>query len=86
MPEEIQAKGQRTYRSITVDGEELEFSGGFTDLHTTSYEHILGGKDSIEDARQAVEIVHTIRNTKILGLVGDFHPFALKQRLNTLLK
>ena len=36
-------KGQRTYRSITVDGNEIEFSGGFTDLHTKSYEHILHG-------------------------------------------
>ena len=41
LPHEIKAKGQRTYRSITIEGEELEFSGGFTDLHTRVYEGIL---------------------------------------------
>jgi len=44
LPQSIQAAGQRTYRSITVDGKEIEFSGGFTDLHTLSYDGILAGK------------------------------------------
>lgn len=63
IPEEVKAKGQRTYRSITIGNEELEFSGGFTDLHTLSYQEILKGNGyGIEDARQAIEIVHQIRN------------------------
>lgn len=79
LPEEILEKGQRTYRSITVDGEELEFSGGFADLHTRSYEHILAGDGyGLQDARQAVEIVHGIRNAEVIGLKGDYHPFANK--------
>lgn len=77
LPEEIINKGQRTFRSITIEGEELEFSGGFTELHTRSYEHILSGAGyGIEDARQAIEIVHNIRNTDPVGLKGEYHPFA----------
>lgn len=77
LPEDIKAKGQRTYRSITIEGEELEFSGGFTELHTRSYEHILSGEGyGIEDARQAIEIVHNIRNTSPIGLKGEYHPLA----------
>jgi UDP-N-acetyl-2-amino-2-deoxyglucuronate dehydrogenase len=43
IPDTIKAKGMRTFRSITVDGDEFEFSGGFTELHTRSYEDILAG-------------------------------------------
>ena len=79
LPKEIKAKGQRTYRSITIEGEELEFSGGFTDLHTRVYEEILNGHGyGLEDARQAIEIVHNIRNSEPIGLKGDYHPFANK--------
>ena len=79
LPEAIKAKGQRTYRSINIEGEELEFSGGFTDLHTESYKDILRGKGyGIEAPRQAIEIVHSIRNATPVGLKGDYHPFAKK--------
>ncbi|HKK59982.1 MAG TPA: Gfo/Idh/MocA family oxidoreductase [Salinivirga sp.] len=79
VPAEIKEKGQRTYRSITVDGEEIEFSGGFTDLHTKSYEEILNGNGyGPVDARTSIEIVHDIRNAKISSLTGDFHPFLKK--------
>jgi len=79
LPKEIKAKGQRTYRSITIEGEELEFSGGFTDLHTRVYEGILNGHGyGLEDARQAIVIVHNIRNSEPIGLKGDYHPFANK--------
>lgn len=72
-------KNQRTYRSITVEGKEIEFSGGFTDLHTTIYQDILAGKGySLEDARASIEIVHQIRNTKAIGLKGDYHPLLNK--------
>lgn len=77
LPEEIKKKGQRTFRSITVDGEELEFSGGFTDLHTVSYQEILKGNGyGPEHARQSIYMVHSIRNKKPLGLRGDYHPMA----------
>ena len=83
IPQEIIAKGQRTYRSITIEGEELEFSGGFSDLHTKVYEGVLEGNGyGLEDARQAIEIVHTIRNSKPIGLKGEFHPLAKKKLTN----
>ncbi len=66
IPKDVLAKGQRTYRSITVEGKEIEFSGGFTDLHTIAYQNILEGKGfGLEDARNSIDIVHKIRNTKI---------------------
>ncbi len=65
IPDPIKKEGKRTYRSITVDGREIEFSGGFTDLHTKSYEEILAGNGfGIEEARSSIEIVHEIRNRK----------------------
>ena len=78
LPEEVKAKGKRTYRSINIEGEELEFSDGFTDLHTLSYEDILGGGGfRIGAARTAINIVHQIRNSIPVGLVGEYHPFAV---------
>ncbi len=69
--------GQRTtYRSITVDGEEIEFSGGFTDLHTRLYENILAGEGfGIEVARPSIELVHRIRTTPISPRDDGVHPF-----------
>ncbi len=76
IPKELKDKGQRTYRSILVEGKEIEFSGGFTDLHTLSYQSILNSKGfGLADARKSVETVYNIRNAKPLGLIGDFHPF-----------
>lgn len=70
------AAGQRTFRSITVDGEEIEFSGGFTDLHTRSYEEILAGRGfGLEENRIAIETVAAIRNATPVGRQGDHHPF-----------
>ena len=79
LPEAQKAKGQRTYRSITVNGEEVEFSEGFTDLHTASYQHILSGQGfGLAEGRTAVEIVHQIRNAPLAALTGDYHPFCRK--------
>ena len=79
IPDEIKAQGQRTYRSITVDGEEIEFSGGFTDLHTRSYEEILKGNGfGLQEARPSIEIVSTIRHLEPVGLKGEYHPFCRK--------
>lgn len=76
IPEHIKATGQRTYRSITVEGEEIEFSGGFTDLHTRSYEEILNGNGfDLQEAKPSIEIVHAIRNATPQGLKGEYHPF-----------
>ena len=77
VPKEQKESGLRTYRSITVDGKELEFSGGFTDLHTKSYEQILKGNGfPINEARKSIQTVYSIRNSKPVGLRGDYHPLA----------
>lgn len=76
LPTEIKEKGQTTFRSITIDGEELEFSGGFTDLHTLVYKDILDGNGyGLDAARTAIEIVHHIRNSEPIGLKGEYHSF-----------
>ncbi len=75
LPAEFGGEKPKTFRSITVDGEEIEFSGGFTDLHTTSYKEILAGRGfCMEDTRQAIEIVSQIRTAEPVGLKGDYHP------------
>lgn len=79
IPEDIRESGQRTYRSITVDGEEVEFSKGFTDLHTETYREILAGRGfGLRDVRQSVETAYIIRNARAEGLLGDYHPFLKK--------
>ncbi|MCB9257618.1 MAG: Gfo/Idh/MocA family oxidoreductase [Chitinophagales bacterium] len=77
LPLHIKEAGKTTYRSMTLEGEEIEFSDGFTDLHDKSYKAILNGNGfRIKEALSAIRIVHEIRNTKAVGLVGDYHPFA----------
>ncbi|MEO1263216.1 MAG: Gfo/Idh/MocA family oxidoreductase [Bacteroidota bacterium] len=77
IPDAIKSTGARTYRSITVDGDEIEFSGGFTDLHTRSYEEVLKGNGfGLTEAATSIDIVHAIRQQKPVGLTGHFHPFA----------
>lgn len=77
LPDAVKAKEQRTFRSISIEGEELEFSSGFTDLHNESYAQILNNQGfGITETRQAIEIVHEIRHSKPVGLVGDYHPLA----------
>lgn len=75
LPQEAVAQGKRTYRKIEMEGAEIEFSEGFTELHTESYKNILAGKGfGLEDARQCIQIVHDIRNSTPVGLIGDYHP------------
>ncbi|MDO5760149.1 MAG: Gfo/Idh/MocA family oxidoreductase [Bacteroidota bacterium] len=77
LPLEVKQAGKRTYRKIVCDKEEIEFSEGFTELHTESYRSILEGRGfTIEDARNCIEIVSYIRNAKPIGLEGDYHPLA----------
>ena len=60
-----------TYRSITVDGEQLEFSDGFTDLHTRVYEEVISGRGfSIEDARPSIELSYRIRREPVAGTLS----------------
>ena len=74
LPESVKQKGARTYRSIVMDNTMIEFSEGFTDLHTKSYEEILAGRGfGLKDARPSVEIVYQIRNATPVGLTGDYH-------------
>lgn len=77
LPEEVKKKGQRTYRSIRVEGEEIEFSGGFADLHTETYRDILDGRGfGLDQARSSVETVYKIRNAVPQARRGEIHPFA----------
>jgi UDP-N-acetyl-2-amino-2-deoxyglucuronate dehydrogenase len=79
LPEEQQQKGQRTFRSIKIDGGEVEFSKGFTDLHTESYKHILNqGGFGLNDARHSIEMVYDIRNAALAPITADYHPFCKK--------
>lgn len=76
VPEGPRNEGQRTYRSITVDGKEIEFSSGFTDLHTRSYEEILAGRGfGLEENRTAIETVAHLRTAPV-ARTGEMHPFA----------
>lgn len=75
LPRETAAAGERTYRSIVIDGEEVEFSGGFNDLHTRSYEEILAGRGyGLEDTRVAIETVTAIRGGVNSTDEGEMHP------------
>lgn len=79
VPSAQRSAGQRTYRSITVDGEEIEFSGGFTDLHNRSYEEILAGRGfGLEENRTAIATVAAIRDATPASRTGDYHPFLKK--------
>lgn len=79
LPTDIRKSGQTTFRSISVEGEEIEFSGGFKDLHTLSYEEILKGNGfGLDEAYGSIEIVSQIRKTTPIGLKGDYHPFCKK--------
>ena len=76
LPQVALEKNMRTYRSMTLEGAEIEFSDGFTDLHTNSYKAILEGKGfGIKDALPSIEIAHHIRHATPAGLSGDYHPF-----------
>jgi UDP-N-acetyl-2-amino-2-deoxyglucuronate dehydrogenase len=67
--------GHRTFRSITIGGEEIEFSGGFTDLHTKSYQEILAGRGfGLDENRAAIETVASIRTAEVSPRIGVYHP------------
>ncbi|MHC4525477.1 MAG: Gfo/Idh/MocA family oxidoreductase [Planctomycetota bacterium] len=73
---DVQQKGQATYRSIHIDGKELEFSRGFADLHTRSYEEILAGRGyGLSEVRPSIQLVAEIRNAVISEVKGEHHPY-----------
>jgi UDP-N-acetyl-2-amino-2-deoxyglucuronate dehydrogenase len=77
LPENAVQGEKRTYRTLNIDGNEFEFSEGFTELHTKSYERILSGNGfRISEARPCIEIVSDIRHATPIGLKGDYHPLA----------
>src|SRR5205807_7354293 len=77
LPAEVQGK-KTTYRSITIDGEEVEFSEGFTDLHTRSYQEIVVGRGfGLDEVRASIDIVSTFRSLPISKANG-IHPFAIR--------
>jgi len=74
LPDSAKKNGKRTYRSIKMDDQEIEFSDGFADLHTISYEEILAGRGfGMMEAKPSIETVYTIRNSTPIGLKGDYH-------------
>lgn len=77
LPQSAKEAGKRTYRSLMMEGSEVEFSDGFTELHTDSYRNILDGNGfGLDEARNSIEIVHDIRYAKPIGLKGEYHPCA----------
>ena len=76
LPKAAKADGKTTFRSITVDEEEIEFSGGFTDLHTLVYQDIMsGGGFGVEAVRTSIKLVHEIRNAEVVENKTNYHPF-----------
>ena len=76
IPQEIREQNKSTYRMMTIDNQEFNFSDGFEDLHIASYLEILKGNGfSIETTRKSIETVYQIRNISPIGLKGNFHPF-----------
>jgi UDP-N-acetyl-2-amino-2-deoxyglucuronate dehydrogenase len=76
IPDEARLKGKRTYRSIQQEGKEIEFSEGFTDLHTDTYKQILEGNGfGIQDAKNCISLAYDIRNALPVALKNDYHPF-----------
>ncbi len=82
LPEATRAAGKTAFRSLTRDGEEIEFSTGFTDLHTRVYEDVLaGGGFGIEDARPSIELAYRIRTADVTAPGGGAHPWLAKLRV-----
>jgi UDP-N-acetyl-2-amino-2-deoxyglucuronate dehydrogenase len=80
LPEAVRLTNKRTYRSMQIEGEEIEFSDGFTDLHTKSYEQILASNGfGLLEVYPSIDIVHHIRNVSLSPLSGDYHPLVKNQ-------
>ena len=81
LPEETSKKGVSTFRSITVDGEEIQFSEGFTDLHTRVYEETLKGNGfGIDVDIPSIILVQNLPSANTINDIENIHPFALKHK------
>jgi UDP-N-acetyl-2-amino-2-deoxyglucuronate dehydrogenase len=79
LPESAKRSGASTFRAITVDGKEVEFSEGFADLHNVVYNETLAGRGfGIEDARPSIMLAYAIRQARIEGVTESSHPFLKK--------
>ncbi len=79
LPAQAVEAGSPTYRSITVDGDEIEFSGGFTDLHTKMYQTILDGNGfGVKDVRPSIELVSRLRTADLVSKPDEIHPYMMK--------
>ncbi len=79
IPAHYRQSGKYAFRSISVDGEEMEFSEGFGDLHTRVYEETLAGQGfGIQDARPSIELVYAVRTSEVATPGSDAHPFLRK--------
>ena len=77
LPEPIRTRELKTFRSVQLDGEQFEFSDGFHDLHTQSYQHILHNNGfGIADAQASIEMIQRIRQAKMHPMLEDYHPMA----------
>jgi len=80
LPESAQKAKQRTFRSVSIDGAEIEFSDGFADLHTVVYKETLAGRGfGLETARASIELVHDIRVARPSGINTHTHPWVMKR-------
>jgi UDP-N-acetyl-2-amino-2-deoxyglucuronate dehydrogenase len=84
LPDQVRQNGGFAYRSMTIDGQEIEFSDGFTDLHTKVYEQILAGRGvGIPEARPAIELVHAINHAEVQWSLHDAHPLVAQTSKTT---
>jgi UDP-N-acetyl-2-amino-2-deoxyglucuronate dehydrogenase len=75
LPEAVRQRGGFAFRSLAIDGEELDLTDGFTDLHTAVYHDVLGGGGfGIDDSRPAIELVHRIRTMPASPSIANAHP------------
>lgn len=82
LPSDVKQNGLKTYRIIKVNEKIQEFSEGFTDLHTKSYNYILEGKGfGLNDSLPSIQLTHDIRNANPIGLIGEYHPMC-EQKLS----
>lgn len=66
LPAAEKVKGNKTFRSLTIDGEDIDFSNGFEQLHTKSYEEVLAGRGiRLAETKKSIQLVHDIRNLKV---------------------
>jgi len=79
LPPSVKAEGKTTYRTLTMDGKDIEFSEGFTDLHTRVYEETLAGRGfRIADARPSIKLTYAIRTASISPMDEFAHPLLKK--------